>query len=153
MKPLLPSDLDPIDDLAIAPRRPLVAVLPFACQQDDAALRILGTDAADLLRETLALTPELGAILISSDFLARAPAHALELICRQLRVGFLVSGKCYRSGPYFSVYIELADTRDWHVLWADFIKGHGRDLLVPGSTALDGVVAGVRRALLRNPVH
>ncbi|MGV3572753.1 MAG: hypothetical protein ACO1PB_19325 [Ramlibacter sp.] len=127
-------------------RRPLVAVLPFAGGDDD-SLRMLGTEVADLLRDLLAGTPELGSILISSDFLSRAPEHALELICRQLRVGYLISGRCYRFGPVTSIYIELADTRGWHVVWADFLKGNASDLLDPASATMARLLDGLRHAL------
>ncbi|MDB5749882.1 MAG: hypothetical protein JWP65_303 [Ramlibacter sp.] len=128
-------------------RRPLVAVLPFAGSAADDELRLLGTDLADLLRELLAATPELGSILISSEFLSRAPEHALELICRQLRVGYLISGTCYHFGPGTSLYIELADTRHWHIVWADYLKGNARDLLDPASATTARVLAGLRHAL------
>ena len=127
-------------------RRPLVAILPFG-GDGDANLRMLATEAADLLRDLLAATPDVGSILISSDFLSRAPDHALELICRQLRVGYLISGTCYRFGAGTSLYIELADTRSWHVVWAEFLKGNARDLLDPSGDTMAGVLQGLRRAL------
>ncbi|RYZ06051.1 MAG: hypothetical protein EOO24_11995 [Comamonadaceae bacterium] len=136
-----------IEPLVPRRRRPLVAVLPFGTRQEDDTLRMLGTDVADLLRECLAGTPDLGSILISSDFLSRAPDHALELICRQLRVGYLISGTCYEFGLGTSLYIELADTRRWHIVWADFLKGNARDLLDPDSAAMHRVLDGLRHSL------
>lgn len=133
-------------------RRPLVAVLPFGAADDEPALKLLGTELADLLRETLARTPEVGAILISSDFLARAPEHALELICRQLRVGHLITGRCYRVGNRDSLYVELAETRDWHVVRADFFSGNARDLLVPGNEAMTQLANAMRGALVQQRV-
>lgn len=140
-----------LEDLAPPLRRRLVAVLPFASVDQDESLRLLGTAVADLLRDSLAAIPEVGAILISSDFLSRAPEHALELICRQLRVGYLISGKCYRMGTGTSLYIELADTRQWHIVWADFFQGNARDLLDPEGEAMARVVAGVRQSLRQQP--
>lgn len=140
-----------LEDLAPPLRRRLVAVLPFASVENDESLRLLGTAVADLLRDSLAVIPEVGAILISSDFLSRAPEHALELICRQLRVGYLISGRCYRIGNGTSLYIELADTRQWHIVWADFFQGNARDLLDPQSEAMARVVAGVRQSLHEQP--
>ena len=139
------------DTLVPIRRRPLVAVLPFASGQADDELRLLGTEVADLLRKTLAATPELGPILISSEFLSRAPEHALELICRQLRVGYLISGTCYHFGPGTSLYIELADTRRWHIVWADYLNGNARDLLDPASATMARVFAGLRHALRPQP--
>ena len=143
---------------AIAPlvprrRRPLVAVLPFTSPQPDERLRLLGADVADALRRRLAVTPGVGSLLIRSEFLSRAPDHARELICRQLRVGHLVSGTCYEFLPgTTSLYIELADTRGWHVAWADFIKGNARDLLDGQSEVMTKVVEHLRVALQRRPL-
>lgn len=129
-------------------RRPLVAVLPFTTQHHNDKLRLLGADVADALRRRLAVTPGVGSLLIRSEFLSRAPDHARELICRQLRVGHLVSGRCYEILPGItSLYIELADTRSWHVTWADFIKGNARDLLDIRCDAMTRVVESLRTAL------
>jgi len=137
-----------VEALVLRRRRPLVAVLPFDGGADgDVALRMLATETADLLRDRLASSPDIGSILISSDFLARAPDHALELICRQLRVGYLISGMCYRFGASTSLYIELADTRGWHVVWAEFLKGNAPDLLDPCGATMADVLQGLRQAL------
>lgn len=147
-----PRPLPPIalEDLA-PPRRRLVAVLPFTSAGPDESLHLLGRTVADLLHDSLLNTPELNAIVISSDFLSRAPEHALELICRQLRVGYLISGHCHGVGTKTSLYIELADTRHWHIAWADFFQGNARDLLDPEGQAMARVVSGLRQALRHQP--
>jgi TolB-like protein len=137
------------DPVALPRRlRPLVAVLPFTPTGDDAALHLLGGDVADLLREHLANDPAVQAILISSDFLAKAPPHAVELICRELRIGFLVSGKCHGNAEHPSLYVELTDTRDWHVRWAHFYRGNARSLLATDGGQMAELVAALRQALI-----
>jgi TolB-like protein len=141
---------------AIAPpaplrRRPLVAVLPFTPGAEDASLRLLGNDIADLLRERLALDAALQAILISSDFLAKAPPHAVDLICRELRIGYLVSGQCHGSGERASLYVELTDTRDWHIRWARFFRGTAHKLLGETGAEMGQLVANLRRELVEQP--
>ena len=128
--------------------RPLVAVLPFTASGDDASLGLLGSELADRLREQLARDPALQPILISSDFLAKAPPHALELICRELGVGHLISGKCHGTGDQPSVYVELTDTRDWHIRWADFYGGGASALLAEDGEAMARVVQELRTELL-----
>lgn len=140
-------------DTVAAIRRPLVAVLPFQAAGDDPALRLLGCEVADVLREQLARDPALQAILISSDFLAKAPPHAVELICRELHVGYLVSGKCHGTISKPSVYVELTDTRDWHIHWAHFHREHARTLLADGSEAMADLVAALRRSLIEHPAR
>jgi len=140
-------------DTAAAIRRPLVAVLPFQAAGDDPALRLLGGEIADVLRERLEKDPALQAILISSDFLAQAPPHAVELICRELHVGYLVSGKCHGTVSEPSVYVELTDTRDWHIHWAHFYREDARTLLADDSEATTGMVAALRHALIEHRVR
>jgi TolB-like protein len=153
-----PSDRLPLpdeddEDLVLALRRPLVAVLPFAPAGGDAALRLLGSELAGLLRERLAGVPALRAILISSEFLERAPEHALELICRQLHIGHLITGKCYRHPQGESLYVELTDTREWNVQWAQFCRGSARELLAPDSPGLVALQVALQEALLPAPSH
>jgi TolB-like protein len=127
--------------------RPLVALLPFVPCGSDPALRTLGNDIAEHLRERLAADPALGAILINSDSLATAPAHALELICRELRVGHLISGKCHATGSAPSLYVELTDTRDWHVRWAEFYRFGARSMFADDGQAISLLVRQLRDAL------
>lgn len=140
-------------DLIEAVRRPLVAVLPFAAVGGDPALRLLGSELADLLRERLARVPALSAILISSEFLERAPEHALELICRQLHIGHLVTGKCYRHPLGESLYLELTDTRQWNVQWAQFCRGDARALFAPDSRVLASLQVALQETLQPSPSH
>jgi TolB-like protein len=142
------SDLAPAPVICL-PGRPLVAVLPFTPCGDDPALRLLGNDIGDLLRDRLAKDPATQAILISSDFLSQAPLHAIELICRELRVGHLISGKCHPTGDQPSLYVELTDARDWHVRWANFYRHGARAMLAQDGAAMRELVAELGGALAR----
>ena len=144
------SALQPPPDLPL-PVRPLVAVLPFIPHGGDGPLRLMGTELADRLRERLASDPAVQAILISSDFLAKAPPHALDLICRELRVGHLISGNCHATGDEPSVYVELTDTRDWHIRWARFFRGTAHTLLSETGAEMGQLVANLRRELAEQP--
>lgn len=137
---------------APSPRRSLVAVLPFtAAAGGGEGLHLLGAEIADALREQLARDPALQAILISSDFLAKAPPHALELICRELGVGYVISGKCHPQGARPSLYVELADTREWHIRWAHFYGEQAHDLLDAEGAPMAHLVAALRRTLAEHP--
>ena len=131
--------------------RPLVALLPFIPWGRHPELRVLGNDIADRLREQLAADPTIGAILISSEFLSNAPAHAVELICRELRVGHLISGKCHATGAEPSLYVELTDTRDWHVRWAEFYRFGAASMLAEDGRAVAALVRQLREALVERP--
>ena len=130
--------------------RPLVAVLPFSAPAEHPELRALSAELADALRERLAEDPALQAILISSDFLAKAPPHALELACRQLGVGYVISGNCH-PGPHPTLYVELADTRDWTIHWAHAFRGDARTLLPEDSADMASLVEVLRHELATRP--
>ena len=125
----------------------MVAVLPFTAVGGDRAARRLGGEIADALRERLESDPALQAILINSEFLSKAPPHALELVCRELRVGHVISGKCHGDGPKPSLYLEVAETRDWHIRWAHFYRERARALLDADDGAMSELVASLRRLL------
>lgn len=131
--------------------RPLVAVLPFSSPPEHPEFRALSGELADLLRIRLAEDPALQAILISSDFLAKAPPHALELACRQLGVGYVISGRCHGGGRHPCVYLEMADTRDWAIHWAHFYRGDARSLLPDDSPDMADLVEELRHQLAIRP--
>jgi TolB-like protein len=128
-----------------------MAVMPFQGGGEDPALRLLGGEIAGLLRERLERDPAVQAILISSDFLAQAPPHAVELVCRELRVGYLITGKCHPGVREPSLYVELADTRDWHIRWAHFYRESARALLADTGGAMTDLVSMLRRSLVERP--
>jgi TolB-like protein len=128
-----------------------VALLPFVPCGGDPGLRALGNDIAERLRDRLAADPAIGAILVSSEFLSKAPPHAVELICRELRVGHLISGKCHATGSEPSLYVELTDTRDWHVRWAEFYGFGAGSMLADDGEAVGALVRQLRDALVDRP--
>lgn len=128
-------------------RRPLVAVLPFGPDGYHPALRLVGGEIADALRERLAQDPALQPILTRSDLLAKAPPHAVELVCRELGVGHILFGRCHGTRAQVSLYVELTDTRAWHVRWARFFRGNARRLLAGDSEEMARMVQGLRGAL------
>jgi TolB-like protein len=139
------------DDLLAPERwRPLVAVLPFT-HRGDASLGLVGQEVADVLRERLESDPALQAILISSDFLAKAPPHAVDQVCGELRIGHVISGKCHGDPKNPSLYVELADTIGWNVQWAHFYQRSARSLLAPDGEPMAALVAALRHELLMHP--
>jgi TolB-like protein len=138
---------DPVYPLRAPRGLPLVAVMPFSAHGADPALVPMGLAIANTLREGLMQSPRMEALLVQSEVLEKAPPHAVELICRELRVGHLIGGKCHGTGTEPSLYVEVADTRGWHVQWAHFYRGGARALLEPGSQSMATLVDILRRAL------
>jgi TolB-like protein len=142
--------LDLGDPLSPDQWRPMVAVLPFL-HAGHASLRLVGQDIADALREALESDPALQAILISSDFLAKAPAQSVDVVCRELRIGHVISGKCHGNPSHPSLYIEVADTVGWNVEWARFHRDGALNFLVPDSREMAELVAALRHELVTRP--
>jgi TolB-like protein len=142
------------DPLAISwPVRPMLAVLPFTISGTGPGLQRLSEEVTQRLRESLAADPAIQSILVDSEVLFKAPPHALELICRELRVGHLILGKCHGAGDEPSVYVELTDTRQWHVCWAEFYRGAARTLAAGDAASLSAIVGELRMALLEHSHH
>lgn len=149
-----PSHEPTIEGPRVAPfslRRSLVAVLPFIAPAGHEELRLLGIEVADVLREQLARYPAMQAILINSDFLTQAPPHALELVCRELGVGYIITGKCHWFEPDHSLYVEMSDTRDWHVRWANFYGGRARAAVDPAGELMADMADSLRRVVAEYP--
>lgn len=125
----------------------MVAVLPFSTSGSGPGLQQLGEQVTERLRQSLAADPAMQALLVSSDYLEKAPPYALELICRELRVGHLITGKCHATGDEPSVFVELTDTRDWHVRWAEFYRGAARTLAAGDGPSMTALVRELRMAL------
>lgn len=131
----------------------MLAVLPFTTSGSGPGLEQLGQELTERLRESVAADPAMRPILVSSHLIDQAPPHALELICRELRVGHLILGKCHGTGDEPSVYVELTDTRQWHVCWAEFYRGAARTLAAGDGPALSAIVGELRMALLEHSRH
>jgi TolB-like protein len=125
-------------------RHPLVAVLPFAGASDD--LAALGEAMADQLQHELAAVPGLTTVMMNPDLVTKAHDAALADTCRHLRVRYLISGRCH-AGP--TLYLEVARTRRWNIVWAGFFRGEVLQALCPGEVPVRDVLDGLRGALLR----
>ena len=75
------------------------------------------------------------------------------LFCRELRVGYLISGKCHATGDEPSLYVELTDTRDWHVRWAEFYRFGAGSMLAEDGQAVAALVRQLRAALAERNWH
>lgn len=143
-----PHPRRPSPEFDFSPWRPNIAVLPFLANGNHPELLMLGRAVRYRLRDRLEREPALRGRVIQSARLDHSPPHALELLCRELHVGHLIIGKCHPTGRNPSLYVELAETRSWHVRWADFLVGGARQLLAAESPKMDAMVAALRTELL-----
>jgi hypothetical protein len=69
-----------------------------------------------------------------------------------LGVGYLISGNCHGGGDVpASLYVELSDTRDWHIHWARFFRGNAQALLASHGKEMSSLAAVLRRVLAALP--
>ena len=130
-------------------RGPLVALLPFPASAEDGQLRRLGSDMAEALRAQLESIPGLGVVLIHPGFMEQPQDQALQRACQRLRVRYLISGRCHRGATGPSLYLEVARTRRWNIVWADYFRGNAGELLAPDSAPMAQLLQGLRTTLLR----
>jgi TolB-like protein len=112
-----------------APRaQPSIAVLPFALGGDITRYAALGDALAHELIAELARLHWLFVTARGSSFRLRAPDADVVAIGRMLGVGYVLCGAADVSGMRLAVTVELADTRDGRVLWADRFTGEVGDV-------------------------
>jgi adenylate cyclase len=137
-----PMDQPQVRARAVAPAgsdamRPTLAVVPFKPMSGDAAHDALGHAIAD---DVIAALARHSALRVVSR-LSTAAFRDISLDWTQLRkllgATFVLSGRCYVSGSRVRLSLELAETQQGHVLWAETVRSDvqavfdGQDDLVP----------------------
>lgn len=116
----------PGEDPSIAPAmnsQPSVAVLPFALSGDSSRYPALGDALAHDLIAELSRLHWLFVTARGSSFRFRSPDTDVVAIGRMLGVRYALCGAAELSGMHLVVNVELAETRDGRVLWADRFTG------------------------------
>ncbi len=109
---------------AVSPRaQPSIAVLPFDLSGDCSRFAALGDALAHELIAELARLHWLFVTARGSSFRFRSSDADVVGIGRMLGVRYVLCGAAEVSGMRLAVTVELADTRDGRVLWADRFAG------------------------------
>jgi TolB-like protein/tetratricopeptide (TPR) repeat protein len=108
---------------AVIGERPSIAVLPFALGGECSRYPALGDALAHELIAELARLHWLFVTARGSSFRFRSPDADVVGIGRMLGVRYVLCGAADISGMHLAVTVELADTRDGRVLWADRFAG------------------------------
>lgn len=109
--------------LAGANTQPSIAVLPFELTGDTARCTPLGDALAHELIAELARLHWLFVTARSSSFRFRSADADIVAIGRVLGVKYVLSGVAELAGTQLAVTVELADTRNGGVVWADRFAG------------------------------
>jgi len=103
--------------------KPSIAVLPFRLRGDAGPYAAFAEALPDELIADLARLRWLFVTARGSSFRLRASDADMEEIGRLLGVRYCLSGTVEILGPTLAVGVELADTRDGGVVWAERFKG------------------------------
>jgi TolB-like protein/DNA-binding winged helix-turn-helix (wHTH) protein len=108
--------------------RPSLAVLPFRFAGSDQRYAPLATALPDELITELARLRWLFVTARGSSFRLRVPDVDFGDIGRLLRVRYCLWGTIELAGPRLVVLVELVDTRDGGIVWADRFAGRLDDV-------------------------
>jgi len=148
MPPLAPDTGDP--NAARSASRPSLAVLPFRMISDEGRYVALASALPDELITELSRLRWLFVTARGSSFRVGAADAAFGEIGRLLGVRYCLSGRLEISGQHLNVTVELVDTNDEGIVWADRFSGRIDDV----HTMREEIRARVLMALdLRIPMH
>ncbi|WP_431323455.1 tetratricopeptide repeat protein [Rhizobium sp. YTU87027] len=103
----------------VSPKRPSIAVLPFANLSEDQSQDYFADGITDDLITDLTRLSNLDVISQNSVFVYKGKPHVLEEIRRALGVRFVVEGSVQRSGDLIRVNAQLIDASSGLHLWAN----------------------------------
>jgi TolB-like protein len=140
----------PIAERLEPPTRPSIAVLPFRLVGiADPNFPIADALPHDLIME-LSRMHWLFVIARGSSFRFRGAAAELERVRSELNVQYCLTGVVELLGNSMSISVELADTRDKGIIWAERFRGEVGAV----HEIRDEIVAAVIAALeVRIPLH
>jgi TolB-like protein len=113
----------PIAPPAEQPARPSIAVLPFALLGDAGRYAAIADALPHELITELSRLRWLFVTARGSSFRLRAQDADMREIGRVLGVRYCLSGTVDVAGPTLAVTVELADTRDGGIVWAERFAG------------------------------
>lgn len=116
---LCPATAEPDKEIATKPSRPSIAVLPLSLLGDAGSLAIIAEALPQELIRELARQRWLFVIARGSSFRFTAPQHDFGHISEALGSRYILSGTVEALLGRLSITVELTDTRDSGVIWAE----------------------------------
>ncbi|WP_201492609.1 tetratricopeptide repeat protein [Rubrivivax sp. A210] len=132
-----PAGPDPAAGQPVGDIRPTLAVVPFQAMPAGADNHALGHAMADDIIAALARHPGLQVVSRLSTAAFRDTSLDWTRLRPLLGATFVLSGRYYTAASRVRLNLELAETRQGHVLWADTVRAEvqalfdGTDDLVP----------------------
>ena len=142
--------------VAAASLLPRIAVLPFEEYGTDASAggseRALGVGdiVTDQLIAHLSRSPLMSVISRLSCHALRGRDLPFDEVRRRLGADYVLSGRYIRSGDKLTILVELVQTDNQQVLWADSIGGHVADALASDSDLVLSIARPATATVVRS---
>lgn len=128
--------------------RPSLAVIPFRSGVFEAGHEAYGEALADEVITTLSRTTDLQIISRLSTTVFRDRNFDLQQIRQSLAVAYVLTGSFSIHGKSIRVHLELTDTRDGKVVWAEALRGQVKDAFDCDSGFVNAIVSEVCAAIV-----
>jgi adenylate cyclase len=128
--------------------RPTIAVIPFATRSNEPGHELLGEALADEVIAALSRTSELHVISRLSTTFFSARAEAIDDIRNHLGATYILSGTCRSAGSQLALFVELVDTQNGHILWAESLKGEVRGLFAVDDDLIGRLVSQISTSVM-----
>lgn len=133
--------------------RPTIAVIPFGLRSNEPAHAMLGEALADEVIAALSRTSELHVISRLSTTAFRGEQHSVAEIRNHLGARYVLSGTCRASGTNLALFVELVDTRNSHIVWADSLKGNLQGVFATSDDLIAQLIAQVSAAVMTHELQ
>ncbi len=148
----LTSALDRPAGLAAAPRKPSIAVLPFADMSPDRDHEWFSDGLAEEIINALAHAPALKVIARTSAFAFKGKPDDVRRIAATLGVNSVLEGSVRRSGGRLRVTAQLIDATDGAQLWSGRYDRDASDVFEIQDEIARAIVAALEVVLLPSRV-
>jgi len=132
--------------------RPVLAVIPFTAARSDPSGAVIGEALADDLISALSRTSEMHVVSRLSTTALRGRGLTLSELKALLGASYVLSGSYVVNGRKLRLRLELAETRQQHIVWADGLSGQLDEFLQPDGDIISLVVSSVSSAVTANEI-
>ena len=116
------------DGVAVEPRRPSVAVLPFDNMGGDSEQEYFADGVVEDIITALSRFKDFAVIARNSSFVYKGRAVDVREVARELGVRYLLEGSVRRAGTRLRITAQLIDAATGAHLWADKFDGTLEDV-------------------------
>jgi adenylate cyclase len=140
-----------------APRKPSIAVLPFANMSGDPEQEYFSEGVTEDIITNLSRNRAFFVISRSTSFTYKGPAVDIGKVARELSVRYVLEGSVRRAGNRVRITAQLIDAETGHHLWADRYDRELADVFAVQDEIAQSIVGaispGIISAEIRHAQH